>query len=138
MLLVPARYFYLRPLFILFDVYMMLIAAGIIASLDAYPHTIKDGQVTLRQGWLKSVAFERDDVLDTKVYGTEVSRSQLRAIAGSGAAFLLTAGAPTLCIRLRSPVDVHTIFGTSKPASVLYVSVDEPRALQAAVATPAT
>jgi len=82
MLLVPAQFFYLRPLCILFDVYMMLIVAGIIASLDAYPHTVDGDRVTLRQGRLRSVTFARADVVETAIYGTEMSRNQLRAIAG--------------------------------------------------------
>jgi hypothetical protein len=129
-------YFYLRPLCILFDVYMILIVAGIIASLDSYPHTIDGDRVTLRQGRLRSVTFARADVVETAIYGTEMSRNQLRAIAGRGVAYLLTTGAPTLRIRLREPAEVATVFGSKKAASVFYASVGDPRALRVALATP--
>lgn len=133
MLFIPAHYFYLRPLFILFDVYMMLVVAGIIASLDICPHSIGHGRVTLRQGRLKWVTFELADVTETAVYGTQMGRKQIRALAHRGAEFLLTSGAPTLYIGLRRPVEAQTILGTKKAVSALYVSVDDPRALQIAL-----
>ena len=126
MLFVPAQYWYLRPLFLCFDLYAMLVLAGIIASFDTLPHTIDGDVVTLHQGILRTAMFRRSDVAQTAVFGTEIDKSTIWAKGGKSAAYLLTMGAPTVKLVLRTPTAVESLGGRKKSAEVLFVSVDDP------------
>ncbi|MFN2529511.1 MAG: hypothetical protein ABR584_12435 [Candidatus Baltobacteraceae bacterium] len=135
MLFIPPEYFYLRPLFIVGDIYAMLAIAGIIATFDEFPHSIDGDIVTLRQGILKCARLDRHSVLATDVIGTQFEKSTIKARGGKQAAYFLTSGAPTVKLVLRTPVSIESIGGKSKFAEVIFVSVDEPQLFLAALKT---
>jgi len=133
MLFIPVEYFYLRPLFIMADIYTMLSIAGIVATFDEYPHTIDGELVTLRQGILKCASFNRHNVLETDVIGTQFDKSTIKTRGGRNAAYMLTAGAPTVKLVLRTPVSIESIGGKSKVTDLVFVSVDDPQLFLAAL-----
>lgn len=113
-------------------VYAVLWLFGLYATLKARPHQLRDGQLHLRQGLLKSVAFPADWI-QTAAPLPEFDSDWARMAHTRGVPRLAAPGAPLLELSLREPVRVRGLLGLGRPATRLMVSVDDPAAFRAAL-----
>ncbi|MBI1751338.1 MAG: hypothetical protein HY014_07795 [Acidobacteria bacterium] len=113
-------------------VYAVLWLFGLYATLKARPHQLRDGQLHLHQGLLKSVVFPADWIRAIAPL-PEFDTDWARMAHMKGVQRLVAPGAPVLELSLREPVQVRGFLGLGRPATRLVVSVDDPAAFRAAL-----
>ena len=113
-------------------VYAVLWLLGLYASIKARPHQVRDGEVHLHQGLVKSVAFPIEWVRSAAPL-PDFEDDWARHAHLKGTARLVAKGSPLLELTLAEPVQVAGMLGPGRPTRRLLVSVDEPTAFRAAL-----
>jgi len=113
-------------------VYAVLWLVGFYASIKARPHQVRDGEVRLHQGLMKSVAFPTASVQSVALL-PDFDDDWARHAHLRGVSKLVAKGAPLLELALATPVRVEGMLGPGRPTKRLLVSVDDPAAFRAAL-----
>ncbi len=116
-------------------VYAVLWLLGFYATLKARPHEIRDGQLRLHLGLVRSVAFPVSQVVALAPL-PDFDDDWIRHAHLKGVGRLVAKGAPTLELTLAEPVQVHGFLGLGRPTQRLVVSVDDPVAFASALKAP--
>jgi len=116
-------------------IYAVLWLVGLYASIKARPHQIRDGQLELHQGLLKSVRLPVATVLSAAPL-PDFNDDWARHDYMKGVEKLVAKGNTMLELRLAEPVRVLGLLGLGRPTTRLAVSADDPAAFLAALAHP--
>jgi hypothetical protein len=108
-------------------VYAVLWLVGFYATLKARPHQLKNGQLELHQGLLKSVTLPVAHVLSAAPL-PDFDDDWARHAYTKGMERLVAKGNTVLELKLSEPVQVLGLLGPGRPTTRLAVSVDEPAA----------
>lgn len=112
--------------------YAVLWLLGLYASIKARPHQVRDGEVRLHQGLVKTVTFPAAWVQSAAPL-PDFEDDWARHAHLKGTARLVAKGAPVLELTLAEPVRVAGMLGPGRPTQRLLVSVDDPAAFRAAL-----
>ncbi len=116
-------------------VYAVLWLVGFYATLKARPHQLREGQLELHLGLLKSATFPVSHILSALPL-PEFDDDWARHAHMKGVQKLVAKGNTILELKLSEPVRVAGLLGPGRPTDRLAVSVDEPAALLAALGRP--
>ena len=101
------------------EIWTALWLFGLYGAMVRHPHVIESGRVTLHNGSLASIAFDREDVTEATPLGI-VKRRRLPRQRGDGSRVLALGGVPVVDVRLKTPVN-----GVAR----VFVASDRPDAL---------
>lgn len=107
--------------------YAVLWLVGLYATTKARPHQLRNGQLELHQGLLKSVSLPVAQVVSAAPL-PDFDDDWARHANMKGVEKLVAKGSPVLELRLSEPVQVQGLLGLGRPTTRLAVSVDEPAA----------
>ena len=116
-------------------VYAVLWLVGHYATLKARPHQLRDGQLALHLGLLKSATIPVGHILaigPLPVFEDDWTRHAHM----KGVQKLVAKGNTSLELKLAEPVAVLGLLGPSRPTDRLVFSVDDPAAFLTALARP--
>lgn len=116
-------------------VYAVLWLVGLYATLKARPHRIRDGQLELHLGLVKSVAFPVSHILSATPL-PDFDDDWARHAYMKGMPKLVAKGNAVLELKLAEPVRVLGLLGPGRPTQRLAVSVDDPAAFLSALSQP--
>jgi hypothetical protein len=116
-------------------VYAVLWLVGFYATLKARPHQLRDGQLELHLGLLKSATVPASQVLSASPL-PEFDDDWARHAHLKGVQKLVAKGNAILELKLATPVQVTGLLGPGRPTDRLVVSVDDPSAFLSALAQP--
>jgi hypothetical protein len=116
-------------------VYAVLWLVGFYATLKARPHQLRDGQLELHLGIMKSVSFPISHILSASPL-PDFDDDWARHAHMKGVQKLVAKGNAILELRLSEPVRVLGLLGPGLPTDRLAVSVDDPAAFLAALGRP--
>ena len=116
-------------------IYAVLWLVGFYATLKTRPHQLRDGQLELHLGLLKSVSFPVSHLLSASRL-PEFDDDWARHAHMKGVQKLVAKGNSILELRLSEPVRVTGLLGPGRPTDRLAVSVDDPAAFLAALGRP--
>lgn len=118
-------------------VYAVLWMVGLYATLKARPHRIRDGQLELHLGVMKSVSVPLSHIHSATPL-PDFDDDWARHAYMKGMQKLVAKGNKILELTLSEPVRVLGMLGPGRPTERLAVSVDEPAAFLAALAQRAS
>ena len=116
-------------------VYAVLWLVGFYATLKARPHQIRNGQLELHLGLVKSATIPASQVLSATPL-PEFDDDWVRHAHMKGVQKLVAKGNTILELKLSTPVRVTGLLGPGRPADRLAVTVDDPSAFLSALACP--
>ncbi|MFD8142158.1 hypothetical protein [Streptomyces sp. NPDC059708] len=119
------------------ELLMILAGLGLMASLLRHPHTVDDGHVVLRTGFLGEVALPRPAVRSAVPVVRTVGGRGPRPVPGEpGAVACSVEAAVNVALHLDPPVRLDLGRAGRVDATVVYTSADSPSALAAAIRAP--
>jgi hypothetical protein len=118
-LLIPHRLSWLALGLDAADIWGALWLFGLYGTMARSPHTLEGERVTLHNGALQSLAFNRNDVAETTSLGV-VKRRALPRKRGDGSLVLAFGGVPIVDVRFKIPTNGFTR---------VFVASDRPEAL---------
>ena len=126
---------WLRWVLFLATIYMTLWVVGLYASLQVLPYRLEADGIRLHYGLLADGFVPYAQIADVIVERAKAPGGQegLRAVPERGAAYLAAGGRTDLTLRLREPVVLQGMIKAASPAGVLYLAVDDPARLAAAL-----
>jgi hypothetical protein len=113
-------------------VYAVLWLVGLYATLKARPHRIREGNLELHLGLVKSATIPVDHILSASAL-PEFEDDWARHAHMKGVPTLVAKGNAVLELKLSEPVRVTGLLGPGRPTQRLAVSVDDPAAFLAAL-----
>jgi hypothetical protein len=117
------------------SIYAVLWLVGFYATLKTRPHQLREGQLELHLGLMKSVALPANQVLSATPLPT-FDDDWARHAHMKGVEKLVAKGNTILELKLSSPVQVRGLLGLGRPTDRLAVSVDDPLVFLAALGRP--
>lgn len=119
------------------ELLMILAGLGLVASLLRHPHTVDDGHVVLRTGFLGEVVLPRPAVRSAVPVVRTVGGRGPRPVPGEpGAVACSVETAVNVALHLDPPVRLDLGRAGRVDSTVVYTSADSPSALAAAIRAP--
>jgi hypothetical protein len=116
-------------------VYAVLWLVGFYATLKARPHQLRDGQLDLHLGLMKSATFPGSHILSASPL-PEFDDDWARHAHMKGVQKLVAKGNTILELRLSEPVRVTGLLGPGRPTDRLAVTVDDAAAFLSTLGRP--
>jgi len=113
-------------------VYAVLWLVGLYATLKARPHQLRNDQLELHLGLMKSAKVPASQILSASPL-PEFEDDWARHAYMKGVAKLVAKGNAVLELKLSKPIRVMGLLGPGRPTQRLAVSVDDPSAFLAAL-----